>query len=71
MQIALAAHLHVDQRMASKLIEHVVKKTNTCCVVIRAGSIQIDGYCDRRFGCFTGDLCAAHEGHPFENLAAL
>ena len=37
--ITAGANGHINQRMARQLIQHVVKKTNTCLIVVLASTI--------------------------------
>ena len=64
MEVALGAHGHVDQRMAGKLLQHVVEEADPGRDVVAPGPVEIDADADLRLGGVAGDLCLAHGGRP-------
>ena len=61
MAIALGADGHIDERMASQLIEHVVEKADAGRNVGRARSVEVDGDLDARLLGFACDRALAHD----------
>ena len=60
MKVALGRDLHIDQRMAGQLIEHMVEKADTGRDDIAASSVQRDGDLDACFFGFARDGRGAH-----------
>ena len=61
MGIAFAADTQIDQGVARQLIEHVIKKANTCLIVIKTSAIQIQRDFYFCFSRVAAHGCVAHE----------
>ena len=69
-QIAFGTNMHVDQRMAGQLIEHVIEEADAGFDFRRAGSVEIHHDCDVGLVRLAGDGCAAH-GIAFLKITGL
>jgi hypothetical protein len=63
-QVALRAHLQVDQAVARKDFQHVIEKTDPSFNVICAGSVEIYRDLYIGFGGLSGNFCFSHERLP-------
>mmetsp|Transcript_24127 Transcript_24127/g.44831 ORF Transcript_24127/g.44831 Transcript_24127/m.44831 type:complete len:240 (+) Transcript_24127:3184-3903(+) len=63
MQITRTPHGHIDQRMARQLVQHMIKESDACLIVIGPCTIQVQVDRDIRLGGFAGQGGAAH-GRP-------
>src|SRR5690606_3320438 len=63
-QVALAGDIHVDQRMARELVEHVVEEANPGRHLMRAGAVEIDGDGNLGLVGLAGDGGSAHGLSP-------
>jgi hypothetical protein len=70
-QIPLGPDGHINQRMARKLVKHVVKKPDACLVVISTGTVKVDLNRDVSFSGGTGQCGLAHLVSPNDGFSAL
>lgn len=68
-QVALRLDLHVDQRMARKLVEHMVEEADAGGNLRFSDTVEIDGYGYRSFVRLTGH-CARAACCGFDHMAA-
>ena len=61
-QVALAGHVHVDQRMAAELVQHVVEKADAGRHAVRPGAVEVDRDGDLGLIGLAGDAGGAHGG---------
>src|SRR3546814_13191080 len=67
-EIALGGDLQVDQRMARKLLQHVIEKADTGRNLVHPGAVEVQLDQDLRFGRIASDGGGAHDGRALSSL---